>query len=74
VLYLLAIVFPPAAVLFCGKPFQAILNCLLTLCFIVPGVVHALFVVSSHKADKRNDALIRAMGGKPQKPQSFRLS
>ncbi|MEI6036282.1 MAG: YqaE/Pmp3 family membrane protein, partial [Verrucomicrobiae bacterium] len=29
--YLLAIVLPPVAVLLCGKPFQAILNLILTM-------------------------------------------
>lgn len=59
--YLLAIVFPPLAVLLCGKPIQAILNCFLTLLFWIPGVLHALFVVSNHLADKRTDRLIRAI-------------
>ena len=39
--YLFAILLPPVAVLLCGKPFLAILNLLLTLCFWIPGVVHA---------------------------------
>jgi uncharacterized membrane protein YqaE (UPF0057 family) len=56
--YLLAIILPPAAVLLCGKPFQAILNLVLTLCLWVPGVLHALFVVNSHLADKRTEKLI----------------
>ncbi|MFZ4779617.1 MAG: YqaE/Pmp3 family membrane protein, partial [Terrimicrobiaceae bacterium] len=30
--YLLAIILPPLAVLLCGKPFQAVLNLILTLC------------------------------------------
>jgi len=59
--YLLAILLPPVAVLLCGKPFQAILSIFLTLAFWIPGVVHALFVVHSHLADKRNKELIRAI-------------
>jgi uncharacterized membrane protein YqaE (UPF0057 family) len=59
--YLLAIVLPPLAVLLCGKPIQAILNCFLTLLFWIPGVVHALFVVNNHLADKRTERLIRAI-------------
>ena len=59
--YLLAIVLPPIAVLLCGKPFQAILNIFLTLAFWVPGAVHALFVVHSHLADKRNRELVNAI-------------
>jgi uncharacterized membrane protein YqaE (UPF0057 family) len=61
--YLLAILFPPLAVLLCGKPAQAILNFFLTCLFWVPGMIHAWMVVSSHKADKRNDKLIAAMKG-----------
>jgi uncharacterized membrane protein YqaE (UPF0057 family) len=73
-LYLVAILLPPLAVLLCGKPFQALLNVPLTLFFWVPGMIHALFVVQAHKADQRNEAVIRAIEGKPRKPKSFRLS
>lgn len=59
-LYLLAIVFPPLAVLFCGKPFQFLLNLLLCLFFWLPGVLHALAVVANRYADKRVDRIIRA--------------
>ena len=45
---------PPFAILFSGfKPFTLIVNILLTLFFIVPGVIHAFFVVNAHKADQR---------------------
>lgn len=60
-LYLLAILLPPVAVLLCGKPIQALLNLLLTLLLWVPGVIHALFVVNEHKANQRNKQLIKAM-------------
>ena len=59
--YVLALLLPPLAVLLCGKPFQAILNLLLTLCFWVPGVVHALIVANDYYEDQRNDQLIRAV-------------
>lgn len=59
--YLLAILLPPAAVLLCGKPVQAILNVLLTLCFWIPGMLHALFVVSNTNAERRNRELVRAV-------------
>lgn len=59
--YLLAIILPPVAVLLCGKPVQAILNLVLTLCFWIPGVVHALFVVNSHLADLRSEKMIAAV-------------
>jgi uncharacterized membrane protein YqaE (UPF0057 family) len=60
-LYLVAFLLPPLAVLLCGKPFQAILNCLLTLFFYVPGVIHALLVVSDYHADRRTRTIVRAM-------------
>jgi uncharacterized membrane protein YqaE (UPF0057 family) len=52
-MYLLAILLPPVAVLFAGKPFQAIINFFLTLLFWVPGVIHAILVVNEKKADNR---------------------
>ena len=48
-MYLLAIFLPPVAVLFCGKPIQAIINFILTLIFWVPGVIHAILVVHDKK-------------------------
>ena len=59
--YLLAIVLPPVAVLLCGKPFQAILNLILTMFLWIPGVVHALFIVNSHLADVRTEKMIAAV-------------
>jgi uncharacterized membrane protein YqaE (UPF0057 family) len=59
--YLLAIILPPLAVLFCGKPIQFLLNILLTLCFWVPGVVHAILVVHDHHEDKRANRLMKAI-------------
>lgn len=74
-LYLLAIVFPPLAVLLCGKPVQALLNFGLLLLLWFPGALHALLVVNAHQAQKRQDELIRALGGQPKpKHRSFRLS
>jgi uncharacterized membrane protein YqaE (UPF0057 family) len=60
-LYLIAVIIPPLAVLLCGKPFQALLSIPLTLLGWVPGVVHAVFVVQNHYADQRNKRLIRAV-------------
>jgi|TARA_B110000495_G_C23040276_1_gene623471 uncharacterized membrane protein YqaE (UPF0057 family) len=59
--YLLAILLPPVAVFLCGKPIQGIINIILTLCFFVPGVIHAIFVVHSHLADKRTDRIVDAL-------------
>jgi hypothetical protein len=61
-------------VLLSGKPFQALLNILLTLFFWIPGILRALFVVQAHKADRLTQDVIRAIEGKPPKPRSFRLS
>jgi uncharacterized membrane protein YqaE (UPF0057 family) len=60
-LYLIAVVLPPVAVLLCGKPFQALLSIPLTLLGWAPGVIHALFVVNNHYAEERNRHLIRAV-------------
>ena len=66
--FLLALLLPPLAVLACGKPIQALLNAGLTLCLYFPGAIHALFVVSSHKADIRSRAMVdqitHALSGK----------
>ena len=55
--YLLALLLPPIAVLSCGKPFQAVLNLVLTLFLWVPGAIHACLVVSDHHADRRAERL-----------------
>ena len=52
-MYLLAIICPPLAVLFCGKPIQAVLSIGFTLCFWLPGMLHALLVVKESKDNKR---------------------
>lgn len=52
-LYLLALIFPPLAVFLVGRPVQGFINILLTICFAVPGIIHALLVVHEHKTDKR---------------------
>jgi hypothetical protein len=70
-LYLVAVLFPPLAVLLCGKPFQAIVNGLLWLTGIVAAmlavgfpvilacIVHAVGVVHNHYADQRARRLTR---------------
>jgi uncharacterized membrane protein YqaE (UPF0057 family) len=52
-LYLLAVILPPVAVLLRGKPLQALLNLLLTICLWVPGVIHAWIVINGANADAR---------------------
>ncbi|WP_026689806.1 YqaE/Pmp3 family membrane protein [Alteribacter aurantiacus] len=52
-MYLVAILLPPVAVLLVGRPFQALLNLILTLFFWLPGAIHACFIVADQKQDKR---------------------
>lgn len=56
---LLATLCPPAAVLASGKSFQAAVNLGLTLCFFLPGVLHAHSVVGAYKTQRRNDTIMR---------------
>ena len=62
-LYLLAILAPPIAVLLIGRPISALLNFGLTLLFWVPGAIHAIMVVNEHKANKRADRLANKIAG-----------
>ena len=71
-LYLIAILVPPLAVLLAGKPFQALLNLLLTLLLYVPGLLHALLVVHNHYADKRAARVVTEM--KKEAKRSSRAS
>jgi uncharacterized membrane protein YqaE (UPF0057 family) len=59
VLYLVAILLPPLAVLLAGKPIQALINLFLTLLLYLPGLIHALLVVNNYYADKRTARIIR---------------
>lgn len=58
--YLLAIIFPPAAVLLFGTGGQALLNVLLTLCFWFPGAIHAVLIVR-HSANQPGNGVVREM-------------
>ena len=62
-MYLIAVLCPPLAVLMCGKPFQAMLNCLLCLLLYLPGLIHAVAVVAEHKSNERNAAIVGAIRG-----------
>ena len=59
--YLIAILLPPLAVFLCGKPMIGVLNIILTLCFWIPGVVHALFVVHNHLNEKQTQKIVDAI-------------
>lgn len=58
-MYLLAILFPPLAVLLAGKPIQALMNLGLTLLMWFPGAIHAVLVVKENKDDKRMEKQIK---------------
>lgn len=60
-MYLLAIFVPPLAVLFCGKPIQAIINFFLCFLLWIPAVIHAILVVRDNKADKRMKHQVKLM-------------
>lgn len=60
-LYLVAILLPPLAVLMAGKPGQALLNIVLTLLLYFPGLIHALLVVNNHYADQRTGRIEKAI-------------
>lgn len=59
--YILAIICPPLAVLTCQKPAQALVNLILTLCFWVPGIIHALLIVKTYRDSLRSFRLIGEM-------------
>ena len=52
-LRVLAVVCPPLAVGMSHEPDQLLLNVVLTLCLWVPGVVHAMWIVSRHPQPAR---------------------
>lgn len=60
-MYLLAVVLPPLAVLLCGKPIQALLNIVLTICFWIPGMIHAICIVSNRAANKRHREMVNVL-------------
>ena len=58
-LYLLAVLCPPVAVMLAGKPSQVAVNLGLTLLFYFPGLLHALNLVNRHNIQQRNETLVR---------------
>ncbi len=65
-MYILAILVPPLAVLFSGKPFQAIFNVLLCCMLWLPGVIHAVVVVADKKSKQRHAETMAAIAaGRP---------
>ena len=59
--YFLCLICPPIAVLSTGRIFTFILSVILTLCFWIPGVIHAILVTSNYYEDKRHRQLMRTV-------------
>jgi uncharacterized membrane protein YqaE (UPF0057 family) len=58
----IATLLPPLAIITIGfKPITLILNIILTLCFYIPGVIHALLMVNKYYADTRHKELVKAI-------------
>ena len=64
--YVFAVLFPPLAVLMCGKLFGFLLNILLTCLFIVPGIIHAVAVVGAYERQQhmKELAILAGIGRK----------
>jgi len=60
-LNLWAILLPPLAVWKCGRTGQFRINLLLTALLWLPGVIHALWIVSEHCPDERAHYVAAAM-------------
>lgn len=60
-MYLLAIIVPPLAVLFSGKPVQAVINFFLCFLIWIPAVIHAILIVRDKKADQRMELQVKLM-------------
>ncbi len=56
-LFFLCVILPPLAVLLTGRLGSFLLSLVLTLLGWLPGVIHAFFVVSDYKNEKRLRAI-----------------
>lgn len=59
--YLLAIILPPVAVLFSAGIGTAFFNFILTCFFYVPGMIHAVLVVSKRDQQKRHEEMMKVL-------------
>jgi uncharacterized membrane protein YqaE (UPF0057 family) len=62
-IYALAILCPPLALLLMGRGLHALLNIPLTLLFWLPGVVHAWMVIARREREYRDDRLACLLKG-----------
>jgi uncharacterized membrane protein YqaE (UPF0057 family) len=60
-LFFLCVILPPLAVLLTGRLGSFLLSLLLTLLGWLPGVIHAFFVVSDYKNEKRLRAIAESL-------------
>jgi uncharacterized membrane protein YqaE (UPF0057 family) len=60
-LFFLAVILPPVAVLLTGRIGSFFLSLILTLLGWLPGVIHAFFVVTDYKNEKRMEDLKRTI-------------
>jgi uncharacterized membrane protein YqaE (UPF0057 family) len=59
--YFIALIFPPLAVLLTGRLVQLLLNIILCFLLWIPGIIHALLIVSDSKAKARNAAQLKQL-------------
>jgi uncharacterized membrane protein YqaE (UPF0057 family) len=59
--YALAILLPPLAVFKFKRPTQTVLNVALTLCFYLPGALHAALLVYDHSEQLRAQSIENAI-------------
>lgn len=60
-IYFLCIVFPPLALLIRGKLGSVLLNLVLWCLGGIPGIIHAILVISSQDKDNQNKRVIKAI-------------
>lgn len=70
-LYLVAILLPPLAVVLAGKPQKLVTNTLLTLLMWLPGIVHAWVTINRAKQERRDKRLVAALGREMARQQTM---
>ena len=60
-LFFFCVILPPLAVFLTGRMGSFFLSLILTLLGWLPGVIHAFFVVSDHKNEKRLRAIAESL-------------
>lgn len=59
-LYILAVVLPPLAVVLAGKPQKFLTSLILTILFWVPGIIHAWIAINRANGERRDHRLLKA--------------